>query len=1130
MDVVSNAHERELKLKLRLAQIEKNEFSQNDFIGFVRTVWPDFIAGRHHKIIAEKLERVARGELKRLIINMAPRHRLALDTRIPTTKGWKTISEIVAGDYVFSPSGEAVLVTGKSEVYEEDLYRVTSIDGHTVDCDGEHLWTVRLGRKTKKFQTYSTAQLYGRQNGDHLVTLRGGGTAVRGRTNLKDFRPPRLPVNHAVVLPEADLPIPPYLLGLWLGDGTRHCGIITARPDDELVYRSMIEALGYRTTDQSTPYTFGVLGLKVRLRELGVLNNKHIPDEYLFGSIAQRRALVQGLMDSDGNVSKAGQCFFSQKDPKLTAQFRSLLNSLGVKNTLQVSEAKIGDVSYGPTHRVSFYMKDCALLSRKALRTREPMPCNVPRSIRIEALGRKGLVQCLQVANEDGLFLMGEGWLTGHNTKSEFASYLFPAWMMGRNPKMKIIQATHTTELAVNFGRKTKNLIDSDEYKAIFPEVKLAADSKASGRWDTSKGGMYYAVGVGSNLAGRGGDLVVIDDPHSEQTAMSANGFEDAWEWYTGGPRQRLQPGGSIVLVQCMTGDTAVTMADSAWSHRKLSDIRVGDRVATYDGGVLSSARVNNWRSSGLDKVLAIQTQSGKIIRANERHPFMVEDAGGRRWVRLKDLKEGMSLVSLRGATDHGEQKQTRGTAYATPVKPAPTIIERTQAGRNTAPDTTASGRVFSVATRGVIALRRLRVFVESVTSRHFRHVSQLFASPETNISSTGTVSRWRSLSAWCVNARGAVISAVVPRVMTPLPDTGLRSYASITATTAARSEGFFATPATSCLGTPTAISKYLVGQLDTSEFTTDRIVKIVPDGVEEVFDVEIDRTENFIADGVVSHNTRWSEKDMTGQLLRAMAKDPLADQWEIVELPAIFDDGTPCWPEYWSLEDLLAVKASIPPSKWNAQYQQNPTGEENAIIPREWWKKWDKQKVPNLEYVIQSYDTAFSKRETADFSAITTWGVFYPYESGQPGLILLDSKKGRWDFPELKQVALENYTFWDPDTVIIEAKASGLPLTQELRNMGIPVVNYTPSRGNDKVSRVHSVSPLFEAGMVWAPDEVFADELIEEVAAFPNGEYDDLVDSMTQALMRYRQGNFVQLPTDSWEKEEVSDRVRVYY
>ena len=411
------------------------------------------------------------------------------------------------------------------------------------------------------------------------------------------------------------------------------------------------------------------------------------------------------------------------------------------------------------------------------------------------------------------------------HTKSEFASFLFPAWMMGKNPRMKIIQATHTTELAVNFGRKTKNLIDSDDYKEVFPNVKLAADSKASGRWDTSNGGMYYAVGVGSNLAGRGGDLVIIDDPHSEQTAMSVNGFDDAWEWYTGGPRQRLQPGGSIVLVQ-----------------------------------------------------------------------------------------------------------------------------------------------------------------------------------------------------------------------------------------------------------------------------------------------------------------TRWSEKDMTGQLVRSMAKDPLADQWEIVELPALFEDDKPCWPEYWSFDDLSAVRASIPPSKWNAQYQQNPTGDDNAIIRREWWKKWERKVVPNLQYVIQSYDTAFSKRETSDFSAITTWGVFYPEESGTPGLILLDSQKGRWDFPELKEVALDQYKYWDPDTVIVEAKASGMPLTHELRNMGIPVVNFTPSKGNDKVTRVHSVSPLFEAGMVWAPDEAFADELIEEVAAFPNGEYDDLVDSMTQALMRYRQGNFVSLPTDDLEDGESSVRMRAYY
>ena len=368
------------------------------------------------------------------------------------------------------------------------------------------------------------------------------------------------------------------------------------------------------------------------------------------------------------------------------------------------------------------------------------------------------------------------------HTKSEFASFLFPAWMIGRDPAMKIIQATHTTELAIGFGRKVKNLLEREEYTEVFPDTKLSYDSKASGRWDTNNGGMYYAVGVGSNLAGRGGDLIIIDDPHSEQTAMSNTGFEDAWDWYTGGPRQRLQPGGAIVLVQ-----------------------------------------------------------------------------------------------------------------------------------------------------------------------------------------------------------------------------------------------------------------------------------------------------------------TRWSEKDLTAQLLRAQAKDHGADQWEIVELPAILPSGKACWPEYWPLQDLERVRASIPLHKWNAQYQQQPTSDETSILKREWWKIWT-------------------------------------------NLILLDSKKGRWDFPDLKEVALEQFNFWEPETVIIEAKASGLPLTQELRNVGIPVVNFTPSKGNDKLARVHAISPLLESGMVWAPEESWAEELMEECAAFPHGEYDDLVDSMTQALMRYRQGNFIQLPTDDWEDDPSTVKPRAYY
>ena len=407
------------------------------------------------------------------------------------------------------------------------------------------------------------------------------------------------------------------------------------------------------------------------------------------------------------------------------------------------------------------------------------------------------------------------------HTKSEFSSYLLPAWMIGKNPKLKIIQATHTTELAVRFGRKAKHLIDSEEYQKIYP-TKLREDSKAAGRWETNEGGEYFAAGVGGSITGRGADLLIIDDPHSEQDALNVNALDRTWEWYTSGPRQRLQPGGIIVVVM-----------------------------------------------------------------------------------------------------------------------------------------------------------------------------------------------------------------------------------------------------------------------------------------------------------------TRWNMKDLTGRLINAQ-KETKADQWEVIEFPAILPNNKPVWPEYWKLEELESVKASLSIGKWNAQYQQNPTAEEGSIIKREWWNLWEKD-LPPLYHVIQSYDTAFLKKETADYSAITTWGVFYPTEDSGPNLILLDVVKDRFEFPELRRVALEQYNYWKPESVIIEGKASGMPLTFELRKQGIPVINYTPSRGNDKHARVNAVAPLFESGQIWATDDKFTEEVIEECAAFPYGDHDDLVDSMTQAVMRFRQGGFIEHPDDE-DDTPLPQQRREYY
>ena len=145
------------------------------------------------------------------------------------------------------------------------------------------------------------------------------------------------------------------------------------------------------------------------------------------------------------------------------------------------------------------------------------------------------------------------------HSKSEFASFLMPAWFLGRNPKLKIIQATHNTELAVRFGRKVRDLIDDPAYKEIFPNTNLKEDNKGAGKWGTTAGAEYFAAGVGAAITGRGADLLIIDDPHSEQDALSESAFDNAYEWYTSGPRQRLQPGGTIILVMTRWGKKDLT-------------------------------------------------------------------------------------------------------------------------------------------------------------------------------------------------------------------------------------------------------------------------------------------------------------------------------------------------------------------------------------------------------------------------------------------------------------------------------------------------------------------------------------------------------------------------------------------
>jgi predicted phage terminase large subunit-like protein len=412
--------------------------------------------------------------------------------------------------------------------------------------------------------------------------------------------------------------------------------------------------------------------------------------------------------------------------------------------------------------------------------------------------------------------------------KSELISYLAPAWFLGKYPHKKVIMASHTADLAVDFGRRVRNLVADEKYKDIFPQIELQQDSKSASRWGTNFKGEYFAIGVGGALAGRGADLFIIDDPHSEQEAkqMRPEVFLPAWEWFQSGPIQRLMPGGAIIVVM-----------------------------------------------------------------------------------------------------------------------------------------------------------------------------------------------------------------------------------------------------------------------------------------------------------------TRWSKLDLTAQIVNHMLKNEDADQWEVVEFPAILPSGKALWPEFWPVEELEAKKVGMDPRYWQAQYMQDPTAEEGALIKREWWQIWDKESPPECEFVIMSLDAAQEANNRADYNALTTWGVFQNEETNVYNIILLNSVKKRMEFPELKTMVLEEYKEWEPDAFIVEKKSNGSALYQELRRMGVPVSEFTPGKGQDKIARVNAVSDLFSSGIVWAPDRRWAKDVIEECNDFPSGANDDLVDSTTQALLRFRNGGFLRLPTDEPDDEIYYRRKQnVYY
>lgn len=285
----------------------------------------------------------------------------------------------------------------------------------------------------------------------------------------------------------------------------------------------------------------------------------------------------------------------------------------------------------------------------------------------------------------------------------------------------------------------------------------------------------------------------------------------------------------------------------------------------------------------------------------------------------------------------------------------------------------------------------------------------------------------------------------------------------------------------------------------------------------------------------IIMIGTRWGKKDPIGRALQWADDNPAALPWHEIRFPAIMPSGKSLWSDQWPVDQLLAKKAGMQPQFWAAQYMQEPTSEEGALLKRDWWRIWPESSPPEVEFVIQTWDTAHDTKSHNDYSACTTWGVWYNDDTNRHEIMLLDAIKGRWEFPQLKEKALEHFREWTPECLLIEKKAAGAPLIQEFRQMDMIVEEYSPSRGtatvsNDKRARVNSVAPLLFDGIVWAPDLRWAYDVINECAEFPNGEHDDFVDCVSMALSRYRRGGFVALSTDRKEEPLRLERRRVSY
>ena len=1112
------------------------------FESYIGVQFPSYRFSPHNYLISDKLQALESGEIRRLMIFMPPRHGKSCSdfTDLQTPDGLRKHGDLKVGDYVFGIDGKPTRITWIAPKSIQNL-EVEFTNGEKIKCHENHEWTV-WDRSYGEWKTVETKYF--------IRTTKFGKQRKLFSGNRFTYQ---LPLIQPLQFPKQNLSMHPYALGAWLGDGNSEAPKICASHEDEVVLRAVV-ACGYTNGNRQIHNTTGVIyqyykdGMLDLLRDINVLNNKHIPDIYKYSSIEQRLQLLAGLIDTDGSLeSETGRVRIVTADPILACDIKELVRSFGwhvchykqkpcTSSSGIIGKKEVSYLGFQPTLKIP------TRVPRKEITRLAPQ-----RRISI-----KSVTECdpepgnsISVDRSDGLYLVGKTLIPTHNTMQ--VSEFFPAWYLGRNPSHQIIAATYSYDRAGDVGRKVRNQMIDSVHKAVFPDCVISIDSKGANKLATDQGGQYYSVGVGGAIVGRGANLFIIDDPiKSREDAESLTSRKKIIEWFKAVAFTRLMPDNRIVIVMCLTGDTPILMSDGSWKLLKF--IRENDKILSYQNGKHVSRKVTNWISQGIDEVFTVFTDNHSVC-GNSRHPFLVKKEDSFQWIPLSDLKKNDEIVISRKILFRNKARLSKDEAWLLGFMFGDgwvTINNKTNYNNNIPYKTKSWITCVAKGDKPDIIDKILALF-KKIFNANLKDTD--YGYYRTEIADVGRYFYNLGVYGGAKNKRIPKFLFSQPLYVRQLFLNGFNK-----ADGCALENRFYfcnANPeliqdirflARSCGYAPSRINIYnyrkkapnspkeiksinaRFSMKDTfinDEFITTAVRKIIPAGEQEVFDLEVEDSENFIADGMVVHNTRWHFDDLAGRIL-----DEGKEQWDVLSLPAIAEDhdqikrkiGEALWPSDYPVKTLENIKQSIGSREWNSQYQQRPLDEEGGMVKLTWFKRYDERELKKYEVacfskrepptekpfgiykIVLSWDTAFKESELNDPSSCTVWGI------AADGYYLLHAFNKRMGFPALKRRAIGLYDRYmkyniGSIAVLIEDRASGQSLIQVLDvETRIPVIAIRPDA--NKVIRTSEISPIIEAGHVHLPEN--APWLIRyetQIAQFPLGREDDDVDSTTQFL-----------------------------